>query len=115
MNQQTTADKPAASHDYDSQIAVLRSDLDRLRGDFSKLSRELAEDAGEHLHDIGTRANSRLHEKGEELRKASSRGREIAKDEVKQHPLATILAATGVTIALGALAKWAALDSKPKS
>lgn len=115
MNQQATTEKPADSHDYSSQIAVLRSDLDRLRGDFSKLSQELAEDAGEHLHDLGARANSRLHEKGEELRKASSRGREIMKDEVRQHPLASILAATGATIALGAFAKWAALGSKPKS
>jgi len=113
MNQQTTAEKPAKGHDYDSQIAVLRSDLDRLQGDFSKLSHELVENAGEHLHDLGRRANSNLHEKREELRKASSRGRQIAKNEVRQHPLASILAATGVTIALGAFAKWAANGSKP--
>lgn len=113
MNKQTTMNNNQHDHQYGSQIAVLRSDLDRLQGDFSKLSKEVAEDASERLHDFGERASETLHETGEELREAAERGARIAKVEFRRHPIASVIAATGAGLALGALATWAQMESKP--
>ena len=115
MNKQSTIQKPEHSHEYGEQIAVLRSDIDRLQGDFLKLSREVAEDASERLHDFGERAHQKLRENGERFMQASERGRRIAKAEVKRHPFASVLAATGAGIALGALAIWAQNGTEPES
>ncbi|QJB70499.1 hypothetical protein [Parasphingorhabdus halotolerans] len=104
MNKETTIAHPQHDHDYGSQIAVIRSDLERLQGDFTKLGHEVAEDAGERMKHFSEFASDQLKEKGAVLREAGERGKQAAVAEVKRHPIASIVGAASAGLALGALA-----------
>lgn len=114
MDKETTLARPQHDHDYGSQIAVIRSDLDRLQGDIRKLKDDVAEDASERVKQFTEQATETLKEKSEvlkerseQLREASEQRKEEIASEVQQHPFASVLAATGAGLAIGALAMWA--------
>ncbi len=120
MNKEATLSHPQHDHDYGSQIAVIRSDLERLQGDIRKLKDDIAEDAQERLKQFTEQATETFKEKGEELRErgaelreASEERKEAIVNEVQQHPFASVLAATGAGLAIGALAMWAQNGAKP--
>ncbi len=114
MNKEATLSHPQHDHDYGSQIAVIRSDLDRLQGDIRKLKDDVAEDASERMKQFTEQATETLREKSEvlkerseQLRAAGEQQKEVIASEVQQHPFASVLAATGAGLAIGALAMWA--------
>lgn len=107
MTTEATLTPPPHDHDYGSQIEVIRSDLERLRGDFTKLSQEVAEDAGERMKHYTDLAADKIKERGEAIHEAGERGKRIAAVEVNRHPFASVLGAAGAGLALGALALWA--------
>lgn len=119
MNKEAVVSHPQHDHDYGSQIAVIRSDLERLQDDIRSLKDELAEDASGRMQEWTEKAAETLKEKGEllrerseELRLASEQRKDVIVNEVQQHPFASILAATGAGLALGALAMWAQNGTK---
>lgn len=107
MNKETTIAHPQHDHDYGSQIAAIRGDVERLQDDFAKLSHEIAEDAGERMQHFSDVAGEKLREKGTALRAAGNRGKRVVAVEVKRHPVASIVGAASAGLALGALALWA--------
>ncbi len=114
MDKEATLTHPQHDHDYGSQIAVIRDDLERLQDDIVKLRDEVAEDASERVKQLTEQATETLREKGEilkerseQLREAGEQEKEAIIAEVRQHPMASILAATGAGLAIGALAMWA--------
>ncbi len=119
MNKEATLSHPQHDHDYGKQIDVIRNDLEQLQGDIAKLRDEVAEDASERMKKFADQATETLKEKGEVLRErsdqwreASEQRREAIASEVQQHPFASVLAATGAGLALGALAMWAQNGAK---
>ncbi|MEH6758058.1 MAG: hypothetical protein V7676_11135 [Parasphingorhabdus sp.] len=119
MNKETTLTNPQHDHDYRSQIAAIRQDLEGLQGDIRTLRNEIAEDASERMKQYAERATVTLKEKGELLRERGERLREVGvqrkeaiASEVQQRPLASIIAATGAGLAIGALAMWAGNGTK---
>lgn len=120
MNEEATLSHPQHDHEYGKQIAAIRSDLERLQDDIGKLRDEVAEDASERVKQFTDQATETIKEKGELLRSRSEQLRaageqhkaEIA-SEVQQHPFASVLAATGAGLAIGALAMWAQNGVKP--
>jgi len=120
MNKEATLNHPQHDHEYGKQIAVIRNDLERLQGDIGKLRDEVAEDASERVKQFTEQATETLKEKGEVLRERSEQLRAAGEQrkaeitsEVQQHPVASILAATGAGLAIGALAMWAQNGVKP--
>jgi|TARA_R110000772_G_scaffold60429_14_gene136542 ElaB/YqjD/DUF883 family membrane-anchored ribosome-binding protein len=119
MNKETTLSNPQHDHDYRSQIAAIRSDLEHLQGDILTLRDEIAEDAAERRRQFTEQATVTLKEKaetlrerGERLREAGEQRKELISSEVQQHPFASMLAATGVGLTIGALAMWAQNGTK---
>ncbi len=120
MNEEAMVSHPQHDHDYGSQIAVIRSDLERLQEDIRGLKDDLADDASERMQQWTEKAAETLKEKGELLRERSEQLREAGEQrkdaitsEVQQHPFASIVAATGAGLAIGALAMWAQNGAKP--
>lgn len=114
MNKEATLSHPQHDHDYSKQIAVIRSDLERLQSDIGKLRDEVAGDASERMKQFTEQATLTLKEKGEalreqseKLRRAGEQRKEMVASEVQQHPVASLIAATGAGLAIGALAMWA--------
>lgn len=120
MNKETTLSHPQHDNDYGKQIDVIRGDLERLQSDIGKLRDDVAEDASERMKQFTDQATETLREKGEVLRERSEQLREVSEqrkaeivNEVQQHPFASVLAATGAGLAIGALAMWAQNGVKP--
>lgn len=119
MNKEATLSHPQHDHEYGKQIAVIRGDLERLQSDIGKLRDEVTEDASERVKQFTEQAAETLREKGEILRERSEQLR-VAGDEQKEamaskvqhHPFASVLAATGAGLAIGALAMWAQNGAK---
>ncbi|MEP2101713.1 MAG: hypothetical protein ABJP02_09400 [Parasphingorhabdus sp.] len=114
MNKETTLAHPQHDHDYGNQIAAIRNDLESLQTDIRKLRDEVAEGATERMKDFKEQATETLKEKSEALRERSEQLRETGEQrkeaiaiEMQQHPFASVLAATGAGLAIGALAMWA--------
>ncbi|WP_430414899.1 hypothetical protein [Parasphingorhabdus sp.] len=119
MNEEATLSHPQHDHEYGKQIAAIRSDLARLQDDIGKLRDEVAEDASERIRQFSEQAAETIQEKGEILRSRSEQLRAAGEQhkveivgEVQQHPLASVLAATGAGLAIGALAMWAQNGTK---
>lgn len=119
MNKEATLSHPQHDHDYSKQIAAIRSDLERLQSDIGTLRDEVADDASARVKEFTEQATVTLKEKAEalreqseKLRQAGEQRKEMVANEVQQHPVASMIAATGAGLIIGALAMWAQNGAK---
>jgi ElaB/YqjD/DUF883 family membrane-anchored ribosome-binding protein len=96
----------SSEHEYTAQISTIQGDVKRLTTDLSELRTDLYQDTSEAIKQFSKTASEKLIHGGRALKQSSQHGSEIVVTEVKAHPLASILLATGLGLMIGALAMW---------
>jgi ElaB/YqjD/DUF883 family membrane-anchored ribosome-binding protein len=93
-------------HEYTTKISNIQGDVKRLTTDLSELRADLYQDTSEAIKQFSKTASDKLIHGSNALKQRSQHGSEVIVTEVKAHPLASILLATGLGLMIGALAMW---------
>ncbi|HEY9092982.1 DUF883 family protein [Parasphingorhabdus sp.] len=88
---------------YNEEMSAVKSDLQRLKEDITKLTKSAANDAQVNASAFSAKAKDKVKLASKRTKEMSMQGRDRAHETVAANPLVSIAATAGIALIIGAL------------